>query len=103
MTFDYRTFKRLARTALIFVALGTVAAPVAAAPLQYQSDRNGSSNSVYPGDSNPCDPHPARRQVEGQGSTNYCDDQQKYVLRGSDTPRRPASSAFGLQFDTEGY
>lgn len=105
MACDYRSFKRFALIALIIAAPGTVAAPVAvvAAPLVYQSDPNASINSGYPGDRNPCDPRPGHRQVEGKGSLNYCDNQPKYVLRGNDSPRRPGSSAFGLQFDTEGY
>jgi hypothetical protein len=103
MAFDDRTFKRLARTALIGFALVTAVAPVPAAPLQYQSDRNGSTSNAYPGERNPCDPLPGQRHVEEQGSADYCNDQPKYVLHGSDAPRRPGSSAFGLQFDTEGY
>ena len=103
MAFDYRTFKRLARTALIGFAIAIAAVPVSAAPLQYQSDRNGSSDNAYPGETHPCDQTLGQRQVEGQGGTNYCKDQPKYLQHGSNAPRRPGPSAFGLQFDTEGY
>ena len=103
MAFDYPIFKRLVRTALIGFVLAIAAAPVSAAPLQYQSDRNGSSNNAYPSESYPCDQRLGQRQVEGQRGANYCKDQPKYLQHGSNAPRRPGPSAFGLQFDTEGY
>jgi hypothetical protein len=103
MAFDFSSFKRLARIFLIGSMLGVVAAPALAAqagPLQYQSARG--SNGADSGDGNPCDPRSGHRR-DGQGMSAYCDAQPKFSQHGNDNARRPASSAFGLQFDAEGY
>lgn len=102
MAFDFSSCKRVARIFLIGLTLGIVATPVLAAqasPLQYQSRNfNGADN----GDGNPCDARSGHRR-DGQGMSAYCDAQPKYSQHGNDNARHPGASAFGLQFDTEGY
>ena len=102
MAFDLSSCKRVARIVVIGLTLGALATPVAAAQagqLQYQSRNSSSADN---GDGNPCDTRSGHRR-DGQGMSAYCDAQPKFSQHGNDGSRRPASSAFGLQFDTEGY
>lgn len=105
MAFDYSSCKRLLRVFLVALSLGMVFAPALAAPLgplQYQSAR-GSNGADGFNNSNPCDLRSGQRRLDGQGASQYCDAEPKYSLHSNDSGRHPGSSAFGLQFDTEGY
>jgi len=91
---------RLGVTAILGLALVVPALPASAASPHFQfGQRGGNSDNRSPFnmDSDPCG-----AQSNGRRHNQTCPQDRLQLPRGEHGPREPGSSAFGLQFNSDG-